>query len=88
MLLPYSAASCIWDTQIIRISSSYTKLRQITPGSDIIYRLWAPDRKSTMSNVTLSSNSDSQNFTIPKLHDDRSHWGDCESWVMIAMKAK
>ena len=43
---------------------------------------------STMSNVTLSSNSNSQNLTIPKLHDDRSDWDDYEPQVRIAMKAK
>ena len=41
-----------------------------------------------MSDVTLSSNSNSQNLTVPKLCDDGNNWADYELWVMIAMKAK
>src|SRR5882724_4793459 len=44
--------------------------------------------KSTMSDINLSSNSDSQNLTIPKLRDDGSNWADYEPRVTIAMKAK
>ena len=44
--------------------------------------------KSTMSNINLSSNSNSQNLMIPKLCDDGSNWADYEPQVMIAMKAK
>ena len=41
-----------------------------------------------MSDVTLSSNSNSQNLTVPKLHDDGNKWADYKPQVMIAMKAK
>ena len=41
-----------------------------------------------MSDINLSSNSNSQNLTIPKLRDDGSNWADYDPWVMIAMKAK
>jgi hypothetical protein len=44
--------------------------------------------KSTMSDINLSSNSNSQNLTIPKLRDDGSNWADYEPRVTIAMKAK
>ena len=44
--------------------------------------------KTTMSDVTLSSNSNSQNLTVPKLRDDGSNWADYEPRVMTAMKAK
>jgi len=41
-----------------------------------------------MSNITLSSNPNLKNLTVPKLHDNRSNWADYEPWVIIAMKAK
>ena len=41
-----------------------------------------------MSDMTLSSNSNSQNLTVPKLHDDRNNWADYKPQVMIAMEAK
>src|SRR5882762_9185796 len=44
--------------------------------------------KSTMSNINLSSNSNSQNLTIPKLRDNGSNWADHKPRVTIAMKAK
>jgi hypothetical protein len=43
---------------------------------------------SMMSDMTLTSNSNLQNLTIPKLHDDGSNWADYEPWVMIVMKVK
>src|ERR1700683_494750 len=45
-------------------------------------------RKSTMSDVTLSSNSNNQTLAIPKLRDDRSNWADYKPRVTIAVKAK
>ena len=44
--------------------------------------------KSTMSDITLSSNFNNQTLAIPKLCDDRSNWADYKPQVTIAMKAK
>jgi len=41
-----------------------------------------------MSNITLSSNPNLQNLTVPKLHDDGSNWDGYKPQLMIAMKAK
>jgi hypothetical protein len=44
--------------------------------------------KTTMSNLTLNSNSDSTNLAVPKLCDDGSNWSDYEPRIQKAMGSK
>src|SRR6202041_1919530 len=44
--------------------------------------------KTTMSNLTFNSNSDSTNLTVPKLRDDGSNWSDYEPRIQKAMGSK
>jgi hypothetical protein len=45
-------------------------------------------RKPTMSDITLTLNSNLQNFAIPKLHDDGRNWADYELQAKKVMGAK
>jgi hypothetical protein len=44
--------------------------------------------KTTMSNLTLNSNSDSMNLTVPTLCDNRSNWFDYEPCIQKVMGLK
>ena len=41
-----------------------------------------------MSGITLNSNTDSINLSVPKLHDDGSNWADYEPQIQKAMGSK